>query len=567
MRTSQFLITTTREIPADAEIISHRLMLRAGLIRKIASGLYAWMPSGLRVLKKVEAIVREEMESTGAIELLMPAVQPANLWQESKRLEDYGPELLRFKDRHNRDFVFGPTHEEVITHIARNELSSYRQLPVNYYQIQTKFRDEIRPRFGVMRAREFLMKDAYSFHLDDQSLDTTYQAMYDAYNRIFSRLELNYRAVLANTGAIGGKESHEFHVLADSGEDGIAFSSDSNYAANVELAPTRPLDERLPPSQSMVEIDTPGITTIKDIVNQFKFAHAQCLKTLFVKGANDDIVVLCLRGDHTLNVSKAEKHPLIANPFEFAEETQILKVANCPPGSLGPIALNATIIADYAAAAMHDFICGANREGNHYTGVNWGRDTVEPLTADLRNIENGEPSPDGHGVIKIKRGIEVGHIFKLGKKYSEMMEANVLDENGKSQTLTMGCYGIGVSRIVAAAIEQNHDENGIIWPLPMAPFQVIITPIQFQDSDIVRQTAEHIHNALESSNIEVLLDDRNLRPGVMFADADLLGIPCRLVISKRNLENNQIECQMRSDGKSNLIPLENIISHVTKNIT
>ncbi len=566
MRVSQFPIVTTREVPAEAEITSHRLMLRAGLIRKVASGLYAWMPTGLRTLRKVEAVVREEMDAAGAVELLMPAVQPAELWQQSGRWEDYGPELLRFKDRHERNFVFGPTHEEVITYIARNELTSYRQLPLNYYQIQTKFRDEIRPRFGIMRAREFLMKDAYSFHLDEASLDETYQRMFEAYGRIFSRLKLDYRAVLADTGAIGGNASHEFHVLADTGEDSIAFSDESDYAANVELVPTQATGTRPPPAQTMRPVDTPGVTTIQDLADLLKVPATQCLKALFVKGADDDVVALFLRGDHTLNAVKAGKHPLIATPFAFADEAQILKTAGCPPGSLGPIGLNAKIIVDHAAAAIGDFICGANRDGVHYAGANWGRDAPEPLTADLRNIENGEPSPDEHGTIQIKRGIEVGHIFKLGRKYSEMMKADVLDKGGKPQTVTMGCYGIGVSRIVAAAIEQNHDENGIVWPPPMAPFQVIITPVQAQRSDPVRQAAECIHDELEAAGAEVLLDDRDLRPGVMFADADLLGIPCRLVISDRSLRNNQAECKQRHLEEAEMMPLDAVVASVVQNV-
>ncbi len=566
MRVSQFPIVTAREVPTDAEITSHRLMLRAGLIRRIAAGLYAWMPAGLRVLKKTETVIREELEAAGAVELSLPIVQPGELWRESGRWEDYGPELLRFKDRHERDFVLGPTHEEVITHIVCTELTSYRQLPVNYYQIQTKFRDEIRPRFGIMRAREFLMKDAYSFHLDDASLDATYQAMFDAYGRIFTRLGLDYRAVLADTGAIGGSASHEFHILADAGEDSIAFSDDGGYAANVELAPTPPADTRPAPVQTMQPIDTPGITTIKGLAAALKVPPAHCLKALFVKGAKDEVVALFLRGDHTLNAAKAAKHPAIATPFAFADEAQILKAANCPPGSLGPVGLDATVITDHAAAAMGDFICGANREGVHYTGVNWGRDAPEPLSADLRNIEDGEPSPDGHGTIKIKRGIEVGHIFKLGRKYSEAMEASVLDENGDAQTVTMGCYGIGVSRIVAAAIEQHHDENGIVWPPALAPFRAIITPVQGRRSDAVRETAARLHDELAAAGVEVLLDDRDVRPGVMFADADLLGIPCRLVVSERNLKDNQVECKRRDRKEAEMVAPENIVAHVTQNI-
>ncbi len=563
MRVSQFPIVTAREVPADAETASHRLMLRAGLIRKVAAGLYVWMPAGLRTLRKVEAVVRAEMEAAGAIELLMPAVQPAELWRESGRWDDYGPELLRLKDRHRRDFVFGPTHEEVITHVARNELTSYRQLPVNYYQIQTKFRDEIRPRFGVMRAREFLMKDAYSFHLDDASLDQTYQAMFDAYARVFSQLGLDYRAVLADTGAIGGNASHEFHVLADTGEDAIAFSSDGGYAANVELAPAPAAGRRPAPVQTMAAVDTPGVTTIKGLADALKVPASRCLKALFVKGADNGVVALFVRGDHTLNAVKAAKHPLIAAPFEFAGAAQVTAVTGCPPGSLGPVGLEAPVIADHAAAAMGDFICGANREGVHYTGANWGRDAPEPVTADLRNIEDGEPSPDGRGVIRIRRGIEVGHIFKLGRKYSALMKASVLDENGKAQTVTMGCYGIGVSRIVAAAIEQNHDDDGIVWPVPMAPFTVVITPVNGRRSDAVRQAAARLHDELEAAGVEVLLDDRDLRPGVMFADADLLGIPRRLVVSARGLASNQVECKQRRAEEAELMPLDAVVARMT----
>ena len=564
MRASQFPIVTTREVPADAEIESHRLMLRAGLLRKIAAGIYAWMPMGLRVLRKVEAIIREEMHTAGAIELLMPAVQPEELWQESGRWEDYGPELLRFKDRRRRNFVFGPTHEEVITHVARNELTSYRQLPVNYYQIQTKFRDEIRPRFGIMRAREFLMKDAYSFHIDAASLDETYREMYAAYSRIFTRLRLDYRAVLADTGTIGGSESHEFHVLADSGEDAIAFSDNGDYSANVELAPCPPAEKRSPPSQTMRTIKTPGVKTIEDLADHLNVCRTKCLKALFVKAPQDGITALFLRGDHTLNVTKAAKHPLVASPLEFAEESQILQAVNCPPGSLGPVGLHVPILVDNAAAAMSDFICGANLKDAHYTSVNWGRDTAEPTAIDIRNIENNEPSPDGRGRIKIKRGIEIGHIFKLGKKYSRAMKANVLDADGKSRSIMMGCYGIGVSRIVPATIEQNHDAHGIIWPLPMAPFQVIITPVRAGKDDLVKQAAERLHDELETAGVEVFLDDRDVSPGVMFADADLLGIPCRITLGKRSLGNGEVEYKIRTDDRAKMISLENASAYIVK---
>ncbi|HEB83161.1 MAG TPA: proline--tRNA ligase, partial [Gammaproteobacteria bacterium] len=466
MYLSRFQLTTLKETPADAEITSHQLMLRAGLIRKLASGLYNWLPLGLRVLRKVENIVREEMNNSGALEVLMPAVQPAELWQESGRWEQYGPELLRFHDRHNREFCFGPTHEEIITDLARRELVSYKQLPVTYYQIQTKFRDEVRPRFGVMRAREFIMKDAYSFHQNSDSLQQTYELMYQTYSSIFTRLGLEFRAVMADSGAIGGNNSHEFHVLADSGEDAIAFSDGSDYAANVEKAETLPPEQPRPePSQTMETVDTPGQHSIEEVSEFLGVTPADCLKTLLVQGSEEgSVVALVLRGDHELNEIKAEHLDAVATPLTFATDEQIKQVAGCSAGSLGPVGLDIPVIADYAAAHMADFICGANKDGKHLRGVNWGRDCSEPATADLRNIVEGDPSPDGKGRLSIVRGIEVGHIFQLGTKYSEAMNATVLDENGKSSIMTMGCYGIGISRIVAAAIEQNHDDNGIIWP-------------------------------------------------------------------------------------------------------
>ena len=556
MRISKFPLSTTKEIPAEATIASHRLMLKAGIIHKTASGLYTWMPLGLRTLRKVEQIVREEMNRAEAIELLMPAVQPAELWQESNRWEEYGLELLRIQDRHQRDFVFGPTHEEVITDIIRSKLSSYKQLPLNYYQIQTKFRDEIRPRFGIIRAREFLMKDAYSFHLNQKSLDETYAIMYRTYNTIFSRLQLDFRAVLADTGSIGGNESHEFHVLADTGEDAIAFSSASDYSSNVELAPIQPsTDKRLAPSQALAKLDTPGIKTIQALSESFAYTPQQCLKALFVKGQHHEIIALFLRGDHLLNVTKAQKHPLIKAPLEFAEEKDIVSTIGCKPGSLGPINLELPILVDYSAAMMTDFVCGANENDVHYINANWGRDTAEPETADLRNIEVGDPSPCGQGVVSIKRGIEVGHIFKLGEKYSELMAATVLDKAGKSQTLLMGCYGIGISRIVAATVEQNHDDNGIIWPASLAPFDVIITPVQYHRCDSVRQSSDTLYQTLQKNNIEVLFDDRDLRAGQMFADADLIGIPHRIVISERSLEKGEIEYKARTARDSCMIPL------------
>ena len=564
MRISEFRVSTTREIPADAELTSHQLMLRAGLICKVSSGLYTWMPLGLRVLRKIENIIRQEMDAAGALEMLMPSIQPAELWKKSQRWDAYGPELLRIKDRHQRDFVFGPTHEEVITAIARQELKSYKQLPINYYQIQTKFRDEIRPRFGVMRAREFIMKDAYSFHIDEDSLNETYQTMYATYTQIFNRLHLQFRTVLADTGSIGGNESHEFHVLSNAGEDAIAFSGDGAYAANVELAPTQASSSRTDPKEDLTAIDTPGITTIQSLCEFLSVTPQQCLKALFVKGTNNNIIGIFIRGDHTLNSVKAQKHPLIASPLEFASETDIMEITGCKPGSLGPIKLDIPILADYTAAGMSDFICGANRDDVHYTGANWGRDTTEPQTADLRNIETGDPSPDGNGVITVKRGIEVGHIFKLGTKYSQLMDAQVLNRNGTQQQITMGCYGIGVSRIVAAAIEQNHDADGIIWPLPMAPFQVIIIPIQYHRSQAVRQTADTLTEQFENTGIEVLIDDRDLRAGEMFADADLIGIPYRLVISERGLKNKQIEYKQRDTKEAQIMALDNCVSAVSK---
>ena len=564
MRISEFRVSTTREIPADAELTSHQLMLRAGLICKVSSGLYTWMPLGLRVLRKIENIIRQEMDAAGALEMLMPSIQPAELWKKSQRWDAYGPELLRIKDRHQRDFVFGPTHEEVITAIARQELKSYKQLPINYYQIQTKFRDEIRPRFGVMRAREFIMKDAYSFHIDEDSLNETYQTMYATYTQIFNRLHLQFRTVLADTGSIGGNESHEFHVLSNAGEDAIAFSGDGAYAANVELAPTQASSSRTDPKEDLTAIDTPGITTIQSLCEFLSVTPQQCLKALFVKGTNNNIIGIFIRGDHTLNSVKAQKHPLIASPLEFASETDIIEIIGCKPGSLGPIKLDIPILADYTAAGMSDFICGANRDDVHYTGANWGRDTTEPQTADLRNIETGDPSPDGNGVITVKRGIEVGHIFKLGTKYSQLMDAQVLNRNGTQQQITMGCYGIGVSRIVAAAIEQNHDADGIIWPLPMAPFQVIIIPIQYHRSQTVRQTADTLTEQFENTGIEVLIDDRDLRAGEMFADADLIGIPYRLVISERGLKNKQIEYKQRDTKEAQIMALDNCVSAVSK---
>jgi len=557
MRTSQTLISTLKETPSDAEIVSHRLMLRAGMIKKLASGLYTWMPMGLKVLRKVEHIAREEMNAAGAIELSMPVVQPAELWQESGRWAQYGPELLRMHDRHNRDFCLGPTHEEVITDIARNELASYKQLPINFYQIQTKFRDEIRPRFGVMRAREFIMKDAYSFHIDQASLEETYWVMHRAYCNIFDRLGLHYRPVEADTGSIGGSHSHEFHVLADSGEDAIAFSNGSDFAANVELAEAvAPAAQRPAPTQTLAEIETPNTKTIEELATNHGIAATQSVKTLFVAGEDEGTwVALVLRGDHRLNEIKAEKHPLVRSPLVMAEEKDVQALCGAGFGSLGPVGLNVPVIADRSAAVMADFVCGANKTGIHYTGVNWDRDAQISDVADLREVVEGDLSPDGKGTIEIKRGIEVGHIFQLGRKYSEAMNAQVLDANGKSQTMSMGCYGIGISRIVAAAIEQNYDDKGIIWPDAMAPYQVAIVPLNMQKSQAVAEAAEALYQALIDAGVDALLDDRNERPGIKFADMELIGIPHRLVIGDRSLEQGVIEYKHRCAETTEEIPV------------
>ncbi len=551
MRLSNFLIPTLREAPADAEVISHKLMLRAGMIRQTASGIYSWLPLGLRVLRKVEHIVREEMDRSGAQELLMPTVQPAGLWEESGRWEQYGPELLRITDRHGREFCYGPTAEEVITSLVRNEIRSYKQLPANFYQIQTKFRDEIRPRFGVMRAREFLMKDAYSFHLDYDSLQETYQVMYDTYSRIFTRLGLKFRAVEADTGNIGGNASHEFHVLAESGEDSIAFSTDSDYASNVELAPApKPEQPRPQPTQVMKTVDTPGQHSIDEVCSFLGITPSQCLKTLIVEGKDDTLVALIVRGDHELNAIKAEKLEPVASPFRFADSEKVRTLLGCSVGSLGPVGLEIPVIVDQAAAVVADFACGANEDGKHLTGVNWGRDLPEPGVADIRNIEEGEPSPDGKGTIRIARGIEVGHIFQLGDKYSRAMKANVLDENGKAVELIMGCYGIGVSRVVAAAIEQNHDDAGIIWPDAIAPFQLAIVPVNAHKSERVEEASNLLYEDLIRAGVDVLLCDTKERPGVLFNDLELIGVPHRLVISDRGLDAGQVEYKSRRDEKS-----------------
>ena len=565
MYLSKFQLTTLKETPSDAEIRSHQLMLRAGLIRKLASGLYTWLPLGLRIMRKVENIVREEMDKNGCLEILMPAVQPSELWQESGRWEQYGPELLRLKDRHGREFCFGPTHEEIITELARGALSSYKQLPITYYQIQTKFRDEVRPRFGVMRSREFIMKDAYSFHSNQDSLQTTYETMYQAYSNIFTRLGLEFRAVMADSGSIGGNSSHEFHVLADSGEDAIAFSSEGDYAANVEKAETLPSTTPRPsPTAEMIKIDTPDQHSIEEVSAFLSVPPAQCLKTLLVVGSEEDTVVaLILRGDHELNEIKASHIEDIAEPLCFANDEQIKQVAGCSAGSLGPVGLNIKVIADHSALQCSDFICGANEDGKHLTGVNWERDCAVPIAADLRNIVAGDLSPDGKGTLSIVRGIEVGHIFQLGKKYSEAMNATVLDENGKATTMTMGCYGIGVSRIVAAAIEQNHDENGIIWPDSIAPFDVAIAPINMQKSEDVSATAIKLYDELTAAGLDVLLYDEKARLGGMLADLDLIGIPHRIVIGDRGLKENKVEYKKRDVAESQDISIDEIIDFLT----
>ena len=566
MYLSKFQITTLKETPSDAEITSHQLMLRAGMIRKLASGLYSWLPLGLRVMRKVENIVRDEMDKCGALEVLMPAVQPSELWQESGRWEQYGPELLRFNDRHSREFCFGPTHEEIITDLARKELSSYKQLPITYYQIQTKFRDEVRPRFGVMRSREFIMKDAYSFHSNQESLQKTYDIMFQAYTNIFTRLGLDFRAVMADSGSIGGNNSHEFHVLAESGEDAIAFSSESNYAANVEKAETiADTSPRPAPTAEMKNIDTPNQHSIEEVSQFLSVPESQCLKTLLVEGSEENsVVALVLRGDHELNEIKASNHPDIASPFCFASDEQIKQSAGCSAGSLGPVGLKIKVIADYAALQCADFACGANEDGKHLTGVNWERDCALPVAADLRNIVEGDASPDGKGTLSIVRGIEVGHIFQLGTKYSEAMKATVLNENGKATTMAMGCYGIGITRIVASAIEQNNDENGIIWTKNLAPFDVAIAPINMQKSEEVRNAAIKLHDELTASGLDVLLYDEKARLGGMLADLDLIGIPHRVVIGDRGLKEDKVEYKSRSQKESQDIALNEIVAFLTK---
>lgn len=550
MRFSELGLTTLKEIPSDAEIVSHKLMLRAGLIRRLASGLFAWMPLGLRVLRKVEAVVREEMNRAGALELLMPAVQPAELWQESGRWDKYGPLLLRMNDRHGRDYCFGPTHEEVITDIARKELRSYKQLPVNYYQIQTKFRDEIRPRFGVMRSREFIMKDAYSFDLDEAGLQKSYARMRDAYIAIFDRLGLKFRVVDADSGEIGGSRSQEFHVLADSGEDAIAYSDEDNYASNIETAATsRGGIETPPASLDLTKIATPGIKTITALCESLSIMASQTMKTLIVEG-DEGLIAFGLRGDHELNAVKAQKIPGVASPLTMASPESIAKAIGCGPGFVGPVRIAMPIFYDHATAGMSDFIVGANEKDTHYTGVNFGRDLDVPATVDIRNIVAGDPTPGGKGKLSIARGIEVGHIFQLGTQYSEAMSATVQNPEGKNQAMAMGCYGIGITRIVGAAIEQNHDDAGIIWPTSLTPFDVVIVPINMHRSDDVKAAAEALYDELCAKGFEVLLDDRDARPGVMFADAELIGIPHRLVISDRGLAAGELEYRHRGDAES-----------------
>jgi prolyl-tRNA synthetase len=573
MRASQFLIATLKETPADAEVISHQLMLRAGMIRKLATGLYSWLPMGLRVLRKVENIIREEMNRSGAMEVMMPVTQPAELWQESGRWEQYGAELLRFTDRHSRDFCLGPTHEEVITDLIRNEIKSYKQLPVNFYQIQTKFRDEIRPRFGVMRSREFIMKDAYSFHNNQESLQASYDVMHATYTRIFTRLGLDFRPVIADTGSIGGSGSHEFHVLASSGEDDIAFSDTSDYAANVEmaeaLAPTGDCPEA---KLNLEKVATPDVHTIDEVSAFLGCTSAQIIKTLIVYGDADEdgkqpLIALVVRGDHQLNEIKVEKIAGVAAPLTMASEEAIIAELGCKPGSIGPVGLSIRVIADRSAAHCADFVCGANSDGLHLRGANWDRDAHYTEVADIRDVVEGDASPDGQGTLLIKRGIEVGHIFQLGSKYSEALKATVLNENGKDQTMTMGCYGIGVTRVVASAIEQNNDDKGILWPTSIAPFEIAIVPLNIQKSERVREQSEVLYKTLQDLGYDVLLDDRNERPGVKFADMELLGIPHRIVIGDRGLDNGMLEYKNRRASDNQDIAIADIVDFIQQQLT
>jgi prolyl-tRNA synthetase len=578
MRTTEYLLATLKETPSDAEVISHQLMLRAGMIRKLAAGLYTWLPTGVRVLRKVEAIVREEMNRAKAIEMLMPIVQPAELWQESGRWEQYGPELARLNDRHGRGFVLGPTHEEVMTEMVRNQINSYKQLPITFYQIQTKFRDEIRPRFGAMRSREFVMKDAYSFHLSDECMDKTYKVMHQAYCKIFERLGLDYRPVVADSGSIGGAVSHEFHVLADSGEDDIAFSDASDYAANVEMAEAlAPTEPRAAATQQLTEVATPNAHTIDDIAKLFKVDACQTIKTLIVHGIKDEssddkdsdeqpLVALVVRGDHQLNDIKAEKSGLVAHPMTFASEEQIKQATGTNPGSLGPIGLKMPVIVDRSAANMADFICGSNKDGYHSTGANWDRDITDFEVADLRNVVEGDASPCGNGTLSIKRGIEVGHIFQLGKKYTTAMNAGVLNDNGKNEILNMGCYGIGISRIVAAAIEQNHDKYGIKWPEAIAPFKVVLIPMNMHKSHRVADVADKLYNELLEAGVEVLFDDRKERPGVMFNDMELVGVTHTIIIGERNLDEQLVEYKNRRSGEKEKLAIDSVTDFLKSKI-
>ena len=567
MKSSDYLISTVKEAPNDAKIISHQLMIRAGLISKLASGLYSYLPIGLKIIQKVEKIIREEMNKSMALELLMPVAQPAELWQESKRWEEYGPELLRFQDRHERDFCMGPTHEEVITNIAKQYIRSYKQLPINFYQIQTKFRDEIRPRFGVMRSREFIMKDAYSFHMDEESLGETYQVMHQTYCNIFDRLGLDYRPVLADSGAIGGDSSHEFHVLAESGEDAICFSDSSDYAANIERAETLPQGDPDAPAEELKIVKTPNVKTINDVCSLLNLKPESSIKTLVVVGEEDNLVALVLRGDHELNEVKASKIEGIKQPLQMADEDEVVKQLGCNFGSIGVVNLDIPIFVDYAAACLSDFVCGANENDKHYTGVNWERDVKQITSCDLRNIVAGDPSPDGQGFIEIKRGIEVGHIFQLGTKYSDSMSANVIGEDGRAVNMNMGCYGIGVTRIIAASIEQNHDDRGIIFPKAIAPFELVIVPINYNKSSRVRELADQLYNDCQQNNIDVLLDDRKERPGIMFADSELLGIPHRFVISDTHADNGKIEYKSRAQSEKDEIDFNDAVSFIIEKLS
>ncbi|KTD02191.1 proline--tRNA ligase [Fluoribacter gormanii] len=564
MRASQWFLATLKETPNDAEIVSHQLMLRTGMIRKLGSGLYTWMPLGLKVLRKIEQIVREEMNRINAMELLMPAVQPAELWQETGRWDTFGGQLLTMKDSNGREYCYGPTHEEVITDIMRNELQSYKQLPASFYQIQTKFRDEIRPRFGVMRAREFIMKDAYSFHLNLESLQITYKDMYQAYCRIFDRMGLKYRAVEADTGAIGGSASHEFQVLADSGEDLIFYSDKGDYAANIEQATSLKPEKATPITQKMILIDTPNQKTIAEVSKFLGVASNQTIKTLIVKGKEHPMVALVLRGDDELNEVKAIKHPLVHSPLQFIDEETILKTLKTPIGSLGPVNLPIPVIADHHALAMDSFICGANQADKHYQHAAWDKDVSEYLVYDLRNVKEGDISPDGKGILHSCRGIEVGHVFQLGDKYAKAMNAAVINEQGQLETMLMGCYGLGITRVVAAAIEQHHDEKGIIWPQNIAPFQVVIIPLNGHRSQVVQKQADALYERLKELGVDVLIDDRNERAGVLFADHDLIGIPHRIIVSERNMEQNCVEYKNRANGEALQLSLDKAIDTIVQ---